>query len=74
MDSPLRTLEEWEEGRRQMSDYLLSPIIYHVGMQKLVKGKGIEVEIDVHILPISQLPADESGLMSIRRQPFFGWQ
>ena len=36
MDIPLRTLEEWEAGRRQMPEY--------VKVQKLMKEKGIELE------------------------------
>ena len=32
IDIPLRTLEEWEAGRRQMPDYVLRLIIYYTKM------------------------------------------
>ena len=41
---PLRTLEEWESGRRQMPDYVLRLIVYYVKMEKLMREKGFEVE------------------------------
>ena len=44
MNIPLRTLEEWEAGRRQMPDYVLRLIAYYVRMQQLLKEKGIEWE------------------------------
>ena len=44
MDIPLRTLEEWEAGRRQMPDYVLRLIAYYVRVQQLLKKKGIELE------------------------------
>lgn len=44
MDIPLRTLEEWEAGRRQMPDYVLRLIAYYVRMQKLLKEKNINLE------------------------------
>jgi len=44
MDIPLRTLEEWEAGRRQMPEYVLRLIAYYVKVQKLMKEKGIELE------------------------------
>lgn len=44
MDIPLRTLEEWEAGRRQMPDYVLRLIAYYVQMQQLLKEKGIGLE------------------------------
>ena len=47
MNIPLRTLEEWEAGRRQMPDYVLRLITYYVKVQKLLDEKGIEVEVDV---------------------------
>ena len=43
MKIPLRTLEEWEAGRRQMPDYVLRLIAYYVRVQKLMKEKGIEL-------------------------------
>ena len=44
MNIPLRTLEEWEAGRRQMPDYVLRLIAYYVRVQQLLKKKGIELE------------------------------
>lgn len=43
MDIPLRTLEEWEAGRRKMPDYLLRLIIYQIRMERLLDEKGIEI-------------------------------
>ena len=44
MEIPLRTLEEWEAGRRQMPDYVLLLIAYYVRVQQILEEKGIEVE------------------------------
>ena len=44
MDIPLRTLEEWEAGRRQAPEYVLRLIAYYVRMQQLLEEKGIELE------------------------------
>lgn len=44
MNIPLRTLEEWEAGRRKMPDYVLRLIAYHVRMEQFLNEKGIEVE------------------------------
>lgn len=44
MDIPLRTLEEWEAGRRQMPDYVLRLIAYYVKVQQILREKGIELE------------------------------
>ena len=44
MEIPLRTLEEWEAGRRQMPDYVQRLITYYVRMQQLLKEKEIELE------------------------------
>jgi len=44
MGIPLRTLEEWEAGRRQMPEYVLRLISYYVKAQPLLKEKGIELE------------------------------
>lgn len=35
MGIPLRTIEEWEAGRRKMPDYVLRLIAYYVRMEKL---------------------------------------
>ena len=43
---PLRTLEEWEAGRRQMPDYVLRLIDYYTKMQQLIEKKKIEIEFD----------------------------
>lgn len=43
MDIPLRTLEEWEAGRRKMPDYVLRLIAYQIRMEKFLGEKGIEV-------------------------------
>lgn len=43
---PLRTLEEWEAGRRQMPDYVLRLIAYYTKMQQLITEKNIEVELE----------------------------
>lgn len=44
MEIPLRTLEEWEAGRRKMPDYVLRLIAYYVKMQQVLSEKGIELE------------------------------
>ena len=46
VDIPLRTLEEWEAGRRQMPDYVLRLIAYYTKMQQLLTEKKIELELD----------------------------
>lgn len=43
---PLRTLEEWEAGRRQMPDYVLRLIAYYTKMQQLITEKKLEVELE----------------------------
>ena len=43
---PLRTLEEWEAGRRQMPEYVLRLIAYYTKMQQLITEKKIEVELE----------------------------
>ncbi len=40
MDIPLRTLEEWEAGRRKMPDYVLRLILYYSKMEKILDEKG----------------------------------
>lgn len=44
MDIHLRTLEEWEAGRRQMPEYVLRLIVYYVKVQQILREKGIELE------------------------------
>ena len=43
MEIPLRTLEEWEAGRRQMPEYVLRLIAYYARMERFLKEKGIEM-------------------------------
>ena len=47
MGIPLRTLEEWEAGRRNMPDYVLKLISYYVRTQQLLKDNGIELESEI---------------------------
>ena len=44
MDIPIRTLEEWEAGRRLAPEYVLRLIAYYVRVQLLLEEKGIELE------------------------------
>ena len=44
MGIPLRTLEEWEAGRRKMPDYVLRLITYYTKMERLLTEKQIELE------------------------------
>ena len=44
MDIPLRTLEEWEAGRRKMPDYLLRLIVYYTKTEMLLRQKGLDLE------------------------------
>lgn len=44
MGIPLRTLEEWEAGKRKMPDYVLRLITYYARMELFLKEKGIEIE------------------------------
>lgn len=41
---PLRTLEEWEAGRRQMPDYVLRLITYYTKMEHFLREKRIKLE------------------------------
>ena len=42
MDIPLRTLEEWEAGRRKMPEYVLRLIAYQIRMEQFLKDEGIK--------------------------------
>lgn len=42
---PLRTLEEWEAGRRQMPDYVLRLLAYYTKMERLLAEQKIERNI-----------------------------
>ncbi len=44
MKIPLRTMEEWEAGRRKMPDYVLKLITYRVKMEMLLKENDVERE------------------------------
>ena len=44
VDIPLRTLEEWEAGRRQMPDYVLRLLIYYTKVERLLVERKIELE------------------------------
>lgn len=48
MGIPLRTLEEWEAGRRQMPEYVLRLISYYITMEQFLKENGIEMEEAEH--------------------------
>ena len=41
---PLRTLEEWEAGRRQMPDYVLRLIAYYTKMERFLYENEIKLE------------------------------
>lgn len=43
---PLRTLEEWEAGRRQMPEYVLRLVAYYAKTQQMLSKKKIELEED----------------------------
>ncbi|MBE5950545.1 MAG: DUF1016 family protein [Lachnospiraceae bacterium] len=38
---PLRTLEEWEAGRRQMPEYVLRLLVYYTKIERLLKEKNL---------------------------------
>ena len=44
IDIPLRTLEEWEAGRRQMPDYVLRLIEYYTKVEHFLKENRITFE------------------------------
>ena len=46
MGIPLRTLEEWEAGRRKMPDYVLRLMVYYTKMEQLIKERRIELGED----------------------------
>ena len=49
MGIPLRSLEEWEAGRRKMPDYLLRLIAYYTRIEKMLKDKGSITLEDVEV-------------------------
>lgn len=44
MDIPVRTLEEWEAGRRKMPDYVLRLLSYYIKMEQMIKAGKVIVE------------------------------
>lgn len=48
MGIPLRTLEEWEAGRRRMPDYVLRLLAYYVKTEPFLREKGLSVEDDLN--------------------------
>lgn len=42
--NPLRTIEDWEYGKRKMPDYLLRLLVYKVKMDSLSQRKNMEIE------------------------------
>lgn len=48
MGIPLRTLEEWEAGRRKMPDYVLRLISYRIKAEQFLKEKGLDFEGDTN--------------------------
>lgn len=48
MGIPLRTLEEWEAGRRRMPDYVLRLLAYYVKTEHFLREKGLSVEDDLN--------------------------
>ena len=46
MDIPLRTLEEWEAGRRKMPEYLLRMMIYYIKVNQYLEKNGLKEEME----------------------------
>lgn len=46
IDIPIRTLEEWEAGRRKMPDYVLRLLAYYIRMEQGIKAGKIIVKED----------------------------
>ena len=44
VDIPLRTLEEWEAGRRKMPDYVLRLLAYYTKVERLLAEREIILE------------------------------
>ena len=44
MGISVRSLEEWEAGRRKMPEYLLRLITYYVRTQEYFKENGIDID------------------------------
>lgn len=48
MEIPLRTLEEWEAGRRKMPSYVLRLILYYTKIEKLMRDKEKLTREDIY--------------------------
>ena len=46
---PLRTLEEWEAGRRKMPDYLLRMLVYCTKIGKMLEENGSIKREDIDV-------------------------
>ena len=44
MSIPLRTIEEWEAGRRKMPDYVLRLIAYYTRVEHFLQENEITIE------------------------------
>ena len=44
MGIPLRTIEEWEAGRRKMPDYVLRLIAYYTRVEQFLQENEITIE------------------------------
>ena len=47
MGIPLRTLEEWEAGRRKMPEYVLRLMGYYTKMERLLVENKTDLEIKI---------------------------
>jgi len=47
VDIPLRTLEEWEAGRRKMPDYVLRLLAYYAKMECLLAKQEITLKEEI---------------------------
>ena len=45
VDIPLRTLEDWEAGRRQMPAYVLRLLTYYTKVERLLTEQKIDLDI-----------------------------
>lgn len=39
---PYRTLQQWEQGKRQIPSYLLRLMLYKLGMERILEKKRLE--------------------------------
>ncbi|RKM56122.1 helix-turn-helix domain-containing protein [Butyrivibrio sp. CB08] len=54
MGIPLRTLEEWEAGRRKMPDYVLRLIAYYTRIEKMLEENGSVTRDEIVRDPLSE--------------------